>query len=292
MKTKLTLINYYYTELKLLHERDQNHDQSGAFYRPLFFDFPGEVNAYKNQTQNVMLGKNLKLSIASGANENQTVTDFYFPNGTWCSVYNTSSECIKGPTSVDLSSRLYEFDVHIKDGSIVPLQLDLLSNKSNASKTWDVLQNPVDLHINPQFGKIIVESDDGTCNATGRTLNDDVTGEYTHWNIYNLNFSSVCKTQTEATGINLNISSNIDKTSSGNDFLGKIVIYNTKSDFFNMMSNHTITVVWTNNSTTVLPEQASFDQSSNQTIFHHDHTDMWALPMPEIQTILFDKAKE
>lgn len=34
MQTKLALLNYYYTELSMLHE------EGGAFYRPLFFDFP------------------------------------------------------------------------------------------------------------------------------------------------------------------------------------------------------------------------------------------------------------
>lgn len=36
MQTKLALLNYYYTEITMLHE------EGGTFFRPLFFDFPNE----------------------------------------------------------------------------------------------------------------------------------------------------------------------------------------------------------------------------------------------------------
>lgn len=34
MRTKLALLNYYYTELSAISE------EGGAFFRPLFFDYP------------------------------------------------------------------------------------------------------------------------------------------------------------------------------------------------------------------------------------------------------------
>lgn len=37
----------------------------GAFYRPLFFDYPNDDGAYENQELNVMLGSALKLGIQS-----------------------------------------------------------------------------------------------------------------------------------------------------------------------------------------------------------------------------------
>ena len=52
----MALLNYYYTEISMLHE------EGGAFYRPLFFDFPGDPKTTTNFTQNVMLGSALKLS--------------------------------------------------------------------------------------------------------------------------------------------------------------------------------------------------------------------------------------
>lgn len=197
MQTKLALINYYYTEMSMLSE------EGGAFYRPLFFDFPKDAMAYMNQTHNVMLGKNLKLSVQSTEDETHTETDYYFPMGSWCSVFNVSAGCIQGPANVTLPSRIYQYFVHIKDGSIVPLQTDLIGESANATKTRDVQQTPIDLHIHPQFE--MVESKDGTCNATGRFLNDDgyVNETLGRQNRYEFKFTSMCDPQKAASDINL-----------------------------------------------------------------------------------------
>ena len=80
MKKKLALSNYYYTEMSMISE------EGGAFFRPLFFDFHNETEAYLNVTNNVMLGSALKLSHQTGCNCDRTW--FYFPEGTWCSVLN------------------------------------------------------------------------------------------------------------------------------------------------------------------------------------------------------------
>lgn len=56
MQTKLALVPYYYTGLTELNKR------GGAFYKPLFFEFPNDPNAYKNLTHNVMLGSGMKAS--------------------------------------------------------------------------------------------------------------------------------------------------------------------------------------------------------------------------------------
>lgn len=37
----------------------------GAFYKPLFFEFPGEAGAYEDQQINIMLGSGVKLGIQS-----------------------------------------------------------------------------------------------------------------------------------------------------------------------------------------------------------------------------------
>jgi len=57
IQTKYHLIRYYYTQLSMLSE------QGGAFFKPLFFEFPEEAGAYLNQTTNVMLGSSLKLGV-------------------------------------------------------------------------------------------------------------------------------------------------------------------------------------------------------------------------------------
>ena len=57
IQIKYNMISYYYTQMSLLHE------EGGAFYKPLFFSFPDEAGSYVDQTNNVMLGEALKLSI-------------------------------------------------------------------------------------------------------------------------------------------------------------------------------------------------------------------------------------
>lgn len=57
MKTKLHLIRYYYTQLSMV------QTSGGAFYKPLFFEFPDEAGAYNDQELNIMLGSGVKLGV-------------------------------------------------------------------------------------------------------------------------------------------------------------------------------------------------------------------------------------
>jgi len=57
MRTKYHLSKYYQSELSFLHE------EGGAFYKPLFFEFPNDPRSYNDQHLNVMLGAGLKLAV-------------------------------------------------------------------------------------------------------------------------------------------------------------------------------------------------------------------------------------
>jgi len=41
--------------------------EGGAFYKPLFFEYPNDDGAYTNQELNIMVGPALKLGIQSKA---------------------------------------------------------------------------------------------------------------------------------------------------------------------------------------------------------------------------------
>jgi len=58
---KYSMIRYYYTELSMLSQ------EGGAFYKPMFFEFPGEALAYEDQEINIMLGSGVYLGIQSTA---------------------------------------------------------------------------------------------------------------------------------------------------------------------------------------------------------------------------------
>lgn len=55
--TKYSLVRFYYTHLTKL-----SLDGGAPFYKPLFFEYPNDMNATLNMTRNVMLGDSLKIS--------------------------------------------------------------------------------------------------------------------------------------------------------------------------------------------------------------------------------------
>ena len=61
-------------------------------YKPLFFEFPDEDAAYEDIANNVMIGPALKTSV-NAKNLTQENTDFYFPAGTWCSLFEPIGDC-------------------------------------------------------------------------------------------------------------------------------------------------------------------------------------------------------
>ena len=73
-----------------------------------------------------MIGEALKLGINSDKLD-QNFTSLIFPQGaTWCNLLYSKEElnsCIDGSDNkIPRSSKAYEFDLHLRDGYIVPLQ--------------------------------------------------------------------------------------------------------------------------------------------------------------------------
>lgn len=61
IQVRYHLINYYYTHFYLANQGN------GPVYKPLFFEYPDDVNAFKDQTNNVMIGDSLKVSVLSNS---------------------------------------------------------------------------------------------------------------------------------------------------------------------------------------------------------------------------------
>jgi hypothetical protein len=99
-------------------------ESGGAFYRPLFFDFPNDDYAYLNQELNVMLGPALKLGIQS--THGVSLTPFYYPAGRYCSVFcKFETDCCKEyvyGTEVVLPSYAFNFYLDLLAGHIIPMQ--------------------------------------------------------------------------------------------------------------------------------------------------------------------------
>jgi hypothetical protein len=118
MYNKLHLIRYYYTQMSIVQQ------EGGAFYRPLFFDYPNDDQAYENQQLNVMLGPSLKLGIQSTALT--TSTEFYYPAGRYCSVFcKFEVDCCKEYKTgqqVSLPSYAFNFYLDLIAGHLIPMQ--------------------------------------------------------------------------------------------------------------------------------------------------------------------------
>lgn len=159
MQTKLALVPYYYTGLTTLSKR------GGAFYKPLFFEFPNDPEAYKDLPHNVMLGSGMKASFQSTTDVN--VTNYYFPDGVWCNIFRPQMGCISGPRYQELPSLIFQHFAHIRDGYILPLQTDVVGKNKMVRKVAELQQNPTELHINTKLNQNM------QCAAQGSFINDD-----------------------------------------------------------------------------------------------------------------------
>ena len=122
---KYALVRYYYTQMFLL---STDAASVGTFYKPLFFEFPNDKGSYSAVvSENVMLGSALKLSHKTAPNTNLTdeYNPSYFPQGNWCDILHPETVCVfSGPQGhvEALPAGLKDFQVHLRDGFIVPLQ--------------------------------------------------------------------------------------------------------------------------------------------------------------------------
>lgn len=155
--TKYHLVNYYYTQLSF---------GNGAVYKPLFFEYPDDINAFQNTTDNVMIGDSLKLSVLSTTTDKNS-SEFYFPAGLWCNVFNGTEKCFQSTGEVQTRRTLaYDSYLHLKEGKIVPM---VNATKYKSMNTKQLQQNPIDLHI---LGKASTWME-GIWTAQGNYYNDD-----------------------------------------------------------------------------------------------------------------------
>jgi len=218
MRNKYRLIRYYYTQISKL------HTDGGAFYKPLFFEFPDDINATWAQEHNIMLGSALKLSVQS-TTLGQNMTDFYFPAGTWCDVFNRTrgtAGCQTFTTgqNVTLETKAWNFYVHLLEGHIVPMQDAAL----NTSTIADLQQLPVDFHVH-------ASCDSSICSASGEYLNDDglVLELENNQNVYALHYQHSGGSASLSVDLLAQATHYADSRVNRNDALGKVEIYNAKA---------------------------------------------------------------
>lgn len=203
------------------------------YFKPLFYDYPADDLAYKRVENNVLLGDSIKLSPIVDEYKSY---NFYFPDkdATWCPIWPKSTKkCFSGGRIQEGIIELDEVFVHIKSGSIIPLQLDDFNSVPENINIEKLKDEPLDLGIlTDTYHEALgwVRYDDG--------LTQDLT-KYSEFLFKAVGAKSVWSTNY----IDLTIIVNKDDSDikdTKDQHLGTIIIYNASRYSFSNSSKATV----------------------------------------------------
>ena len=98
--------------------------------KPLFFVYPSDTYSYDYIEENFMFGDHVKVSAHTAIDR----SNFYFPesNGLWCPIWpGIYTECFIGGSFQSINVPASEILLHIRAGSMIPLQLSNSSEFNN-----------------------------------------------------------------------------------------------------------------------------------------------------------------
>lgn len=155
IQVRYNYIKYYYSSFQSIEEF------GGSFFKPAFFDYPTDPNAYIDVSNNIYLGKALKASILVNTTDLDPNQDhfstFYFPQGRYCQIYPpadasnpdycfTASDDDPDSKNKTLRTKLEDYYLHLREGSILPYQEAQINKAKN---TKDIENIYTDLYILP-----------------------------------------------------------------------------------------------------------------------------------------------
>ena len=223
MFTKLSLIRYMYTQMNIV------QNEGGAYYKPLFYEYPNDDAAYDNQELNIMLGPSLKLGIQSKSMSVES--QFYYPAGRYCEVFCKREKncCYTYETGqeVTLPTLAFNYYLDLRAGHIIPMQnatrIASLDHDVQKNITTHSMQDePFEMHIMP-----MLNVDDKKFEATGRYFNDDgitLDKEDSHTCDFGYDHNITDGASPDTMEINV-FCTGVNRTINGNDKLGAIQIY-------------------------------------------------------------------
>ena len=134
IRVKYSLLKYYYTTLFDISQYGTFTNVLGTtLYKPLFFEFPDDpltTQLTRTMNMNIMLGRQLKLSINPNSIETQGELEeqYYFPAGTWCVLsgnINNEAPCLVVPDGgifKGYPANVSDYQLHMREGAIIPYQ--------------------------------------------------------------------------------------------------------------------------------------------------------------------------
>lgn len=206
-----------------------------VYFKPLFVNYPDDVETYKRVEQNILLGDSVKVSPILDPG---STASFYFPekSATWCPIWpKYTVKCFPGQSYQQVTIPQDEIFVHIKSGSIIPLQISDLSAVTTFINIEQLKGLPTDIAV-------LMDSSN---KASGWARFDD--GEtldlskYTEFAFSATGYSSAIF----ANYIDLSFSVGQDSSgvTSGNMNIGAIVIYNANNYYLKDSSKATLTTL-------------------------------------------------
>ena len=158
LRLRYSLLRYMYTQMFF------SSLSGGAFFQPIFFQFPNDTLSYNYIDRQFMLGDSLLVSpILSITEDNITA---YFPNANWNEFpggkiqSNFNSSSVSGQI-YQLPGKFNTLNIHMRGGMIIPFQN---ATANNITRSNGLLNINTSLYVNPDqnktaFGKVVF--DDG-----------------------------------------------------------------------------------------------------------------------------------
>lgn len=231
--------------------------------RPMFFNYPDEDAAYKDVEHNLMLGDDIKASTDLAYNSRIT---YYFPGsgGLWCPIWeDIHIQCFEGGSYQSINVPASEILLHMRAGSIVPIQLSNsaeFKNIHDIHSLKDLANYRTDLALlldDDNQAKGEIRFDGGT--TPNMTLYDDIF------------FSAIAKVPFLFGPSTIDFTFNVTKSdnlgaATNSQKLGDIIIYN--ADKLKFLGRTTGTIV--DRRGNKINVKATYNQKRNISIIKHD----------------------
>lgn len=247
--------------------------------RPLFYNYPEDSLAYNYIDYDVMVGDSIKASLDYGYGKWH---NYYFPerDALWCPIWEESKklQCFPGVSKQTIDVQASEILIHMKSGSIIPIQLSdsrQFDNLTDVHSLEDLKNKPTDLAL-------MIGPDN---KAKGDIRFDD--GKTTNLEQYDeILIDAIAEEpwlRTPRMDVNFNVTKQENTApETMSQQLGEFIIYNANGK--NFLNKTTATMTMNDGSTVTL--KPAYDEARNVNRLYHDGSK--ALFFRDIKTIHFE----